>query len=41
VGNAIGLFPFFHTYHDISTVTGKEVLLFTLAVSPDFRENEK
>ena len=28
-------------HHDISTVTGEEVLLFTLAESPDFREAEK
>jgi uncharacterized protein YbcI len=25
-------------HHDISTVTGEEVILFTLAQSPDFRE---
>ena len=25
-------------HHDISTVTGEEVVLFTLAKSPDFRE---
>ena len=25
-------------HHDISTVTGEEVILFTLARSPDFRE---
>ena len=25
-------------YHDISTITGEEVVLFTLAGSPDFRE---
>ena len=25
-------------HHDISTVTGEEVLLFTLSESPDFRE---
>ena len=25
-------------HHDISTVTGEEVVLFTLARSPDFRE---
>ena len=25
-------------HHDISTITGEEVLLFTLARSPDFRE---
>jgi uncharacterized protein YbcI len=24
--------------HDISTITGEKVLLFTLARSPDFRE---
>ena len=28
-------------HHDISTVTGEEVLLFTLAESPDFREAKK
>ena len=28
-------------HHDISTVTGEEVVLFTLAESPDFREAEK
>ncbi|MCI0640335.1 MAG: DUF2294 domain-containing protein [Gemmataceae bacterium] len=28
-------------HHDISTVTGEEVLLFTLAGSPDFRETKK
>jgi len=27
-------------HHDISTVTGEEVLLFTLARSPDFRETK-
>ena len=26
------------THHDISTITGEEVILFTLARSPDFRE---
>ena len=25
-------------HHDISTVTGEEVMLFTLAKSPDFRQ---
>jgi uncharacterized protein YbcI len=25
-------------HHDISTVTGEEVVLFTLAASPSFRE---
>jgi uncharacterized protein YbcI len=25
-------------HHDISTITGEKVLLFTLAHSPDFRE---
>ena len=25
-------------HHDISTATGEEVVLFTLAESPDFRE---
>jgi uncharacterized protein YbcI len=25
-------------HHDISTTTGEEVVLFTLAQSPDFRE---
>ena len=28
-------------HHDISTFTGEEVVLFTLAESPDFREAEK
>src|SRR5579871_1485302 len=28
-------------HHDISTVTGEEVVLFTLAGSPQFRENKK
>jgi uncharacterized protein YbcI len=28
-------------HHDISTVTGEEVLLFTLAESPDHREAKK
>ena len=28
-------------HHDISTVTGEEVVLFTLAESPDFREGKK
>ena len=28
-------------HHDISTVTGEEVVLFTLAESPQFRETKK
>jgi uncharacterized protein YbcI len=28
-------------HHDISTITGEEVVLFTLAESPDFREAKK
>ena len=28
-------------HHDISTVTGEEVVLFTLAEPPDFRESKK
>ncbi|MGA2030966.1 MAG: DUF2294 domain-containing protein [Thermoguttaceae bacterium] len=28
-------------HHDISTVTGEEVVLFTLAESPDFRDAKK
>ena len=28
-------------HHDISTVTGEEVVLFTLAESPDYREPKK
>jgi len=28
-------------HHDISTVTGEEVVLFTLAQPPDFREAKK
>jgi uncharacterized protein YbcI len=28
-------------HHDISTVTGEEVVLFTLAESPLFREGKK
>ncbi|MBN2290962.1 MAG: DUF2294 domain-containing protein [Pirellulales bacterium] len=28
-------------HHDISTVTGEEVVLFTLAELPDFRESKK
>jgi uncharacterized protein YbcI len=28
-------------HHDISTVTGEEVILFTLAESPSFRETKK
>jgi len=28
-------------HHDISTITGEEVVLFTLAESPDFREARK
>ena len=27
-------------HHDISTITGEEVVLFTLAKSPDFREGK-
>ena len=27
-------------HHDISTITGEEVILFTLARSPDFRETK-
>jgi len=27
-------------HHDISTITGEEVVLFTLARSPDFRETK-
>jgi uncharacterized protein YbcI len=27
-------------HHDISTITGEEVILFTLAQSPDFRESK-
>ncbi len=27
-------------HHDISTITGEEVILFTLAQSPDFRETK-
>ena len=28
-------------HHDISTATGEEVVLFTLAQSPDFREAKR
>ena len=28
-------------HHDISTVTGEEVVLFTLAESPDYRQPKK
>ena len=28
-------------HHDISTVTGEEVILFTLAETPDFREAKR
>jgi uncharacterized protein YbcI len=28
-------------HHDISTATGEEIVLFTLAASPDFRETKK
>ena len=28
-------------HHDISTITGEEVVLFTLAESPDFREAKR
>lgn len=28
-------------HHDISTLTGEEVVLFTLAKSPDYRETKK
>ena len=28
-------------HHDISTVTGEEVVLFTLAESPQYRETRK
>ncbi len=28
-------------HHDVSTVTGEEVILFTLAESPLFRETKK
>ena len=28
-------------HHDISTTTGEEIVLFTLAASPDFREMKK
>ena len=28
-------------HHDVSTVTGEEIVLFTLAVSPHFREMKK
>jgi uncharacterized protein YbcI len=28
-------------HHDISTVTGEEIVLFTLAETPTFRETKK
>jgi len=28
-------------HHDISTVTGEEIVLFTLAETPSFRETKK
>jgi len=28
-------------HHDISTITGEEIVLFTLAKSPDFRQPNK
>jgi uncharacterized protein YbcI len=33
--------PVLSLHHDISTVTGEEVVLFTLAESPQFRETKK
>src|SRR5438128_6641159 len=33
--------PVLSVHHDISTVTGEEVVLFTLAESPDFRDIKK
>ena len=33
--------PVVSMHHDISTLTGEEVLVFTLARSPDFREAKK
>src|SRR5438105_15956831 len=33
--------PVVSMHHDISTLTGEEVLVFTLARSPDFREIKK
>ena len=33
--------PWSSLHHDISTVTGEEVVLFTLAQSPQFRETRK
>ncbi|MEX2027267.1 MAG: DUF2294 domain-containing protein, partial [Pirellulaceae bacterium] len=33
--------PVVSLHHDISTVTGEEVVLFTLAESPLFRESKK
>ena len=33
--------PVLSLHHDISTVTGEEVVLFTLAESPLFRETKK
>ena len=28
-------------HHDISTLTGEEIVMFTLAEAPTFRENKK
>ena len=28
-------------HHDISTVTGEELVIFTLAAAPSFRESKK
>jgi uncharacterized protein YbcI len=33
--------PAVSLHHDISTATGEEVVLFTLAEAPDFRETKK
>jgi uncharacterized protein YbcI len=33
--------PVLSLHHDISTVSGEEVVLFTLAESPAFRERRK
>ena len=33
--------PVVSLHHDISTVTGEEVIIFTLAKSPVFRETRK
>jgi len=33
--------PFFGCGHDISTVTGEEVVVFTLAESPVFRQTKR